>query len=160
LLLTNQFGKKNYTLARVVESYPAERIDFDASNIPQSIVNALTEAIVSHANSCYTAAAIMIRKTLEELCKDQNAQGKRLVDQIKDLSSKVVLPMGLVDGIDSLRLLGNDAAHVELKNFDKISHEEIEVGIEFTKEVLKAVYQHSILVNRLEALKKKNSTTP
>lgn len=147
--------ENSYIVAKVLASYPIERIDFDANNIPQPIVQAFKEAIICHANSCYTAAAIMIRKTLEELCRDQKAKGSRLVDQLKDLGSKVVLPVGLVDGIDSLRLLGNDAAHVELKNFDKIGLEEIEVGIEFTKEVLKAVYQHSLLVSRLEALKKK-----
>lgn len=140
--------------AKVLVSYPAERIDFDASNIPQPIVDALEEAITCHGCCAYTAAAIMIRKALEELCRERNAQGKRLVDQIRDLGSKIVLPNDLINGIDSLRLLGNDAAHVELRYYDKIGKEEVEIGIEFTKEILKAAYQHSLLVSRLEALKK------
>jgi hypothetical protein len=41
------------------------------------------------------------------------------------------------DGLDDLRLLGNDAAHIESKEFDAIGQEEVEIGIEFTKEVLK-----------------------
>ena len=51
---------------------------------------------------------------------------------------------------DDLRLLGNDAAHIESQESDKVGQEEAEVGIEFTKEVLKAVYQYSALLNRLK----------
>jgi len=140
--------------AKLLVSYPAERIDFDAARIPAKIVNALEEAITCHAHDCHTAAAIMIRKTLEELCHDQNASGNRLIDQIKDLKTKVIIPTGLLDGIDNLRLLGNDAAHIELKDFDQIGAEEVEVGILFTKELLKAVYQSSLIAERLGALKK------
>ena len=138
----------------ILVSYPAERIDFDASGIPAPIVNALEEAITCHAQSCFFAAAIMVRKSLEELCHHQGMAGKTLADQIRDLKTKVIVPVGLLDGIDVLRLLGNDAAHVVLKDFDQIGSEEVEVGILFTKELLKAVYQSSMLADRLKALKK------
>ncbi len=51
-------------------------------------------------------------------------------------------------------MLGNDAAHIESQEYAKIGKEEVEVGIEFTKEVLKAVYQYSALLNKLRAFKK------
>jgi hypothetical protein len=137
----------------ILASYPAEQIDFDASGIPDPIVNALEEAITCHANGCNVAAAIMVRKTLEELCHDQGATGKRLVDQIIDPKTKVIIPTGMLKGIDNLRLLGNDAAHIELKDFDAIGPEQVEVEILFTKELLKAVYQSSMLAERLENLK-------
>lgn len=76
------------------------------------------------------------------------------IHQIKDLKTKVIVPIGLLDGIDDLRLLGNDAVHIVLKDFDQIGPEEVEVGILFTKELLKAVYQSSMLADRLKALKK------
>ena len=50
----------------------------------------------------------MVRKTLEELCRDRQAQGPNLKDRIKALGTKVVLPTELLDGLDDLRLLGND----------------------------------------------------
>jgi hypothetical protein len=117
-------------------SYPAERIDFDAVNIPASVVNALEEAIACHANKCFIASAIMVRKTLEELCRERGATGKTLKDRIKALGTKVVLPTELLDGLDDLRLLGNDAAHIESTEYDKVGQEEVEIGIEFAKEVL------------------------
>ena len=56
-----------------------------------------------------------------------------------------------------LRFLGNDAAHVEARAFDEIGEEELDISIEFTKELLKAVYQYKDLTNRLEALKLKKA---
>jgi hypothetical protein len=135
-------------------SYPAERIDFEAVNIPTPVINALEEAITCHANKCFIASAIMVRKTLEELCRERGATGGNLKERIKALGSKVVLPTELLNGLDDLRLLGNDAAHIESTEYDKVGQEEVEVGIEFAKEVLKAVYQYSALLNRLRALKK------
>ena len=100
----------------------------------------------------------MVRKTLEELCRDRKAVGANLKERIKSLGAVVVLPKDLLDGVDDLRLLGNDAAHIESQEYIKVGQEEAEVGIEFAKEVLKAVYQYSTLLNRLRALKKTAGT--
>jgi len=146
--------------AQLVAAYPPERIDFDATNLPTEVLKALEEAITCHANECYTAAAIMVRKTMEELCRDRNAQGANLKDRIKDLGTKIVIPKELFDGLDDIRLLGNDAAHIESQVFEQIGRDEVEIGIEFTKEVLKAVYQYAALLARLQALKKDSSGLP
>jgi len=138
----------------VIDSYPSERIDFDATNIPAAVMGALEEAITCHATGCFVAAAIMVRKTLEELCHERQATGSNLKERIRALGSKVVLPQELLDGVDDLRLLGNDAAHMESQEFNQVGKEEVEIGVEFAKEVLKAVYQYSTLLQRLRSLKK------
>lgn len=145
------FAKQNRQL---LVSYPAERIDFDATNVPPSVVKSLEEAITCHADQCFVAAAIMVRKTLEELCRDRGATGPNLKERIKQLGTKVVLPQELLEGLDDLRLLGNDAAHIESQQYDTVGQEEVEIGIELAKEVLKAVYQYSALLSRLRALKR------
>jgi hypothetical protein len=139
---------------KLLVSYPPERLDFDSTNLPASVTKSVEEAITCHANECYIAAAIMVRKTLEELCRDRNATGTNLKERIKALGTKVVLPTELLDGLDDLRLLGNDAAHIESQEFNAVGKEEVEIGIEFAKEVLKAVYQYSSLLSRLRSLKK------
>jgi len=138
----------------ILASYPPERLDFDATNIPATVSHALEEAITCHANESYIAAAIMVRKTLEELCADRNATGKNLKERIKTLGTKIVLPQELLDGLDDLRLLGNDAAHIESQEFNQVGKEEVEIGIELAKEILKATYQYSALLSRLRSLKK------
>ncbi|MBL8523095.1 MAG: DUF4145 domain-containing protein [Betaproteobacteria bacterium] len=142
---------QNQTLVR---SYPAELIDFDAANVPKAIADTFEEALICHAEECYVACAIMIRRTLEVLCDDKSAQGSNLRDRVAALRSKVVLPNELFSAMDELRLLGNDAAHIEAKTYDAIGKEETEVALTLTKEILKGVYQLDELVNRLKALKK------
>jgi hypothetical protein len=61
-------------------------------------------------------------------------------------------PSYLVAGFDDLRLLGNEAAHIESTVYDKVGREEGEIGIEVAKEVLKGVYQVSELLGRLRNL--------
>jgi hypothetical protein len=144
---------------KLLVSYPPERLDFDSTDIPASVKTAFEEAISCHSQQCFIASAIMVRKTLEELCRDRGATGDSLKARLKSLATKIVLPTELLDGLDDLRLLGNDAAHIESREYDRVGKDEVEVGIEFAKEVLKAVYQYSSLLNKLRALKK-NATLP
>ena len=139
---------------KLLASYPPERLDFDAANIPASITKALEEAITCHATECFVASAIMVRKTLEELCHERGATGATLKDRLRNLGTKVILPEELLAGLDDLRLLGNDAAHIESQEFNTVGKEEVEIGIQFTKEVLKAVFQYSDLLSKLRSLKR------
>jgi hypothetical protein len=139
---------------KLAASYPPERLDFDPTNIPESITNALEEAITCHAHECFIAAAIMVRKTLEELCHERGATGANLKDRLRNLESKVILPKELLDGLDDLRLLGNDAAHIESQEFNTVGQAEVEIGIQFAKEVLKAVFQYAELLAKLRGLKR------
>ncbi len=148
----------NLRSGRLIATYPVERLDFDASHIADTVVSAFEEAITNHANQCYISASIMVRKTLEELCADQEAKGKNLKERIKALGEKAIIPAQLFKGLDNLRLLGNDAAHVDAKVYKDIGKEEVEIGIEFAKEVLKAVYQYAGLLEKMETLKDKPPT--
>jgi hypothetical protein len=49
------------------------------------------------------------------------------------LGETIVLPKDLVDGLDDLRQLGNDNAHVESKTINEVGQEEVEAAIEFAK---------------------------
>lgn len=136
------------------EIFPPEVIDFDATALPQDILSSLEEAIACHAAGAHKATALMVRRVLEELCADRNATGKDLKLRLQNLGSNVVVPSELLDAADELRLLGNDAAHIEAKSYDAIGQEEAALAIELAKELLKAVYQYQSLVDKLRALKK------
>lgn len=137
-----------------VHTLPPEVIDFDATNLPARILASLEEAIKSHAAGCYRASALMVRRVLEELCEDKSATGNNLMARLKALGTTVIIPAELLAAADELRLLGNDAAHIEAKTYDQIGPDECAIAIELAKELLKAVYQYTSLVARLQALKK------
>ena len=139
---------------KLVCAYPVGRVEFDSANVPDKVRRALDEALSCAANECYVAAAMLIRKTLEEVCNERNAHGGNLKDRVSDLRTKVTLPNELFEAMDHLRLLGNDAAHIEAKNYDEVGKDEIDAGIELAKEIIKATYQYRNLLSRLLALKK------
>lgn len=142
---------------KLIRSYPPEVIDFDSTNLPGQILATIEEAIKAHAAGCYRAAALMVRRVLEELCEDKQAEGRNLMERLKALNGTVIVPQELLAATDELRLLGNDAAHIEAKTYNQIGPEECAIAIELTKELLKAVYQYTSLVARLQALRKPTS---
>lgn len=99
----------------------------------------------------------MIRRTLEEICDDKAVKAENLKKRLEALAAQIILPRELLEGMDELRLLGNDAAHIESHVFENIGKEEVEVSIEFAKEILKAVYQYEQLLGKLRSLKKQQS---
>jgi hypothetical protein len=139
----------------ITASYPPETFDFDPENIPHRIREALQEAIACHAIGQHVAAAMMVRKTLEEVCREEEAKGDNLKARLEALRDRVVLPKDLLDSLDDLRLLGNDAAHVRARVYDTIGKVEVDLSLEITKEILKGLYQLSSLVKRLQALKRR-----
>lgn len=140
---------------KLLQSYPPSKIDFSPENIPLNVLKSFEEAISTHSIGCYMASALMVRRTLEEICSEKGATGSNLKNRIKNLQDKIVVPAELLEAMDELRLLGNDAAHIEARSYDNVSEEEVSVAIEFTKEFLKAIYQYSSLLAKLRALKKK-----
>lgn len=137
----------------IEESFPAETIDFDATSLPPTVLESLDEATRCLAAGCYRAGALMVRRTLEDLCHEREATGPNLQKRLERLRDKVVVPQELLDGLQSLRLLGNDAGHIEARTYEHVGEEEVILALDVAKEVLKAVYQYGSLVERLEQLK-------
>jgi uncharacterized protein DUF4145 len=134
--------------------WPPSRIEFKTESVPENIISTLQEAIDCHSNQCWRAGATMVRRTLEEICDDNNAKGEDLFQRIEALKDKVVIAPALFEGMHGIRFLGNDAVHLELKQFDEVGDEELAVSIEITKQIIGSIYQSDALVNRLNALKK------
>jgi hypothetical protein len=144
------FDSRDETLT----TYPPELIDFDATDLPANILATLEEAVACHAAGAFKACALMVRRVLEELCEDKGAKGGNLKQRIEGLKTVAVIPDELLSAADELRILGNDAAHVEAKDYDNIGKDEALIAIDLAKELLKATYQYTSLVARLKAMKR------
>ena len=142
-----------FSAGKLVVTYPPTRIDFNPENIPRDIINTFEQAITCHSTGCFVASAIMVRRTLEEVCVDQGTEGNNLKKRIEDLKSKITISKELLDGMNELRILGNDATHVEAKEYENISEEETTIAIECAKEILKSLYQQGSIVEKLKSLK-------
>jgi hypothetical protein len=138
-----------------VTTFPPQKAVIEKEGVPPEVLAFLDEAIDCHANGCLTAAAIMVRRTLEEICADKHVTGRSLEERIRALGREIIFPAKLLDGMSALHLLGSDKPHAELSQFQPADEEEVEAGLAFTRELLKAAYQYEKLVDKLEALEKK-----
>lgn len=137
----------------VIEIEPPQLLDFSLDNLPARLQETLKEAIACHGAGAYRAAAMMVRRLLEEICEENKAAGANLHQRLASLKNVVVLPQPLFDAMNELKALGNDAAHVEAKEYDNIGSGEAEDSIELAKEILKALYQLKGLIARLQSRK-------
>lgn len=141
-----------------IEIEPPQLLDFNIENLPPRCQQTLKEAIACHGAGAYRAAAMMVRRLLEEICDENSATGNNLHNRLANLRNLIVLPQPLFDAMNELKALGNDAAHIEAKAYDNIGRDEAEDSIELAKEILKALYQLKGLLGRLQA--RKNSQSP
>jgi hypothetical protein len=132
---------------------PPELIDFSIDNLPARCAKTISEAIACHGVGAHRAAVMMVRRLLEEICDEDNAEGNNLHKRLEVLKSLIVLPDALFEAMFELKLIGNDAAHVEARSYDEIGREEAADAIEIAKEILKARYQLKGLLGRLQARK-------
>ncbi len=137
----------------VAEIEPPQLLDFSLDNLPPRLQETLKEAIACHGAGAYRAAAMMVRRLLEEICEENRATGANLHQRLASLKNAVVLPQPLFEAMNELKALGNDAAHVEAKEYDNIGQGEAEDSIELAKEILKALYQLKGLIARLQSRK-------
>jgi hypothetical protein len=100
--------------------FPASRIDFKSENIPDKVLKIFSEAVGCHANGFYTASAVMIRRTIEEICDHMGAKGKDLYQRIETLKTTTVIAQELLDGMHELRFLGRDAAQVRVMTKERL----------------------------------------
>ena len=138
---------------KVLGSWSPEIIDFDETKLPVSVSSSLDEVIACHASGCYRAAAIMIRRTLEDVCSDRNAPGPNLNARLAALAGKNIIPSELIEGLDKLRILDNDAAHIEAESYDQVGKDEVDTAIEVLELLLLAIYQYGAIVDRLSSHK-------
>lgn len=132
--------------------YPQEK---SLEGVPQKVKESYAEAKRIKKISPY-AFAVMIRRAMEFLCKDQNAQGKNLNSMLKDLSNKEIIPKTLSEMTDVLRILGNLGAHA---SDTKIDMGDVNILNDFFLAVVEYIYTAPEKIKRYkESLLKKNKS--
>ena len=136
-----------------VRTLPYREIGFGKADPRTGVRNALEEATICHTQGCYAAAAVMVRRALAELCEGVGIVDGDLLDRLDAVGTTIGVPPALLAGLRDLRMLGNAAASSESAIYSKMSRKEVEVGIDCTKAIFKALYRYDSLVGKLKALR-------
>lgn len=95
------------------------------------------------------AFAIMVGRTLEEICDSEKATGNRLVDKIKSLANSGRIPQVLADMFTQLRLLRNLAAHADTSGYT-VTERDVPIIREFLDAILEYLYIAKRKIDDLE----------
>jgi hypothetical protein len=129
--------------------WPLENVKVN-DKYPLNIRKVFSEAIICFYSNCFSASAVMSRRTIEAIAKDKGFSEGNLIDKIKSMKEKGVLQQALADWANEVRLIGNQGAHFDPIN--KVEEADAKQIIEFIEELIKYIY---ILPNELEEKRRK-----
>jgi hypothetical protein len=89
--------------------------------------------------------AVLIRRMLEQVCKDRKAAGKNLNQKLDDLVSKNEIPIKLADVAHKLRMFGNMGAHAADTDVDEA---DVPILDDLSRALLEYVYGAPFLVEQ------------
>lgn len=155
----NTYGKLEYTDEydlydgdnvdeSIIFPIPSNLVSSKSDLVPDTIIKIFKKAIelkLYDEESCL----IKLRKTLEMICNDQNADGNNLLEKIINISEKGILPITLKSASTIIRKLGNIGAHESDIN---INSSEIECVIELVEYIIQYIY---VLPKEIEKIDKK-----
>lgn len=154
LYYDDEFDLRRGYITEATLCYPV--IKNASKEIPKQIRKTYHEALKVEKVS-YAAFALLVRKTLELLCKDQKAQGSNLKTQLDDLSKRGIIPETLGHMADALRILGNISAH---DGDYEIVYPEIHAMKDFIIAMLEYVYVAPAKIKAFqESMKKRKSNS-
>jgi hypothetical protein len=113
--------------------------------VPKRIIG-LYEEVWPLRHKAPNAFAVQIRRALEFVCRDKNAQGRDLATKLRDLSAKGILPMQITNMTDLLRKIGNIGAHASEEDVDIWDAELID---DFFRTIIEYVYIAPAKIERL-----------
>ena len=132
----------------IIFPIPSNLVSSKSDLVPDTIIKIFKKAIelkLYDEESCL----IKLRKTLEMICNDQNADGNNLLEKIINISEKGILPITLKSASTIIRKLGNIGAHESDIN---INSSEIECVIELVEYIIQYIY---VLPKEIEKIDKK-----
>ncbi|MFE2934462.1 DUF4145 domain-containing protein [Streptomyces sp. NPDC059278] len=108
------------------------------SAIPNSLIREMREAHSCFKAKAYTAAAVMVRRTLEGMCAEQGTTPKKpLFQGLKELRDSGRIEGRLFDWAQALRVIGNQGAHFSTA---VVTREDAEDALALAEALLDYVY--------------------
>jgi hypothetical protein len=120
--------------------------------LPESVAKELSSAINVKARDC-NMYAVAVGRTLEQVCRDKQACGKNLFEQLQDLANKGLLPSTLIKASNKLRIVRNLGAHASLGDVNK---SDVEILDALLNSILEYLYRAPALIDELKSTIKKS----
>ena len=147
---------RNYDLT-YSDCYPLDNPEKSVEKvIPAGVRDDYVEALRCDTVRAYKAAVVMCRRSLQASCRNLNAEGKNLINQIDDLAAKDTITAALKNMAHEIRKLGNEGAHPDEDGLGDVTEEDSDDIIEFTRQYFEHVY---VMPARSEAYRQRREAS-
>ncbi|MFI1018080.1 DUF4145 domain-containing protein [Streptomyces sp. NPDC020965] len=108
-----------------------------APGIPAPIAREMVEARACFDAKLYTAAAVMVRRTLEGMCIEQGMKKRNLFQALQELRDDGKIEGRLFDWAQALRVIGNQGAHF---SEESVTREDAADALSLAEALLNYIY--------------------
>jgi len=105
--------------------------------LPSTVSEAYEEAWSCFKARAFAATAVLCRKSLEAMCREQGVPKSKLAHELRELKERGVIETRLFEWAEALRIAGNEAAHDVSRSVSKQDATDI---LEFTDALLQYVF--------------------
>jgi|GEM_PF-3371580 len=134
----------------VLHIYPKQKAPLLSEYLPEHIRYNLNEAWICYNNEIYNSCAVMCRKIIEAIVKEKGGVGSNLEKKIDSLPDTVI-PADLKSVAHSIRIVGNNGAHLDILDIENVSEEDAKESLDFVD-----MFNHYIYILPKRAMKKNN----
>jgi Domain of unknown function (DUF4145) len=129
--------------------------------VPESLRLEHNEARRCFRSGAYTAAVVMVRRTLEGVCAEHGITVKNLVRGLEQMKREKLIDDRLFEWAQELRVLGNEGAHF---TGNRVSRRDAEDAVAMAEAILDYLYVFSAKFNefkqrRTETMQAESMTT-
>jgi hypothetical protein len=111
-----------------------------STKVPESLRLEHSEARSCYNNNAYTAAVVMVRRTLEGVCADNGVKKTPLFKALEQMKENGLIEGRLLEWAQELRVLGNEGAHF---TGHRVSREDAQDALALAEALLDYLYVFS-----------------
>ena len=120
------------------QEYPPYRRNPTLYTAPEEVLKSYVEAVKCEESQAWMATVVMVRRTLEAVCKTFDPKIK-IYNGLKKLNEEGIISDELYKWADVLRDIGNVGAHVD---DIEVTKQDAEDSLDFLEAILETLYYH------------------
>jgi hypothetical protein len=125
--------------------------------IPESLRLEHTESRTCFKNGAYTAAVVMVRRTIEAVCSENGINARTLLKSLELMKEKHLIDDRLAEWAQELRVLGNEGAHFTGK---RVSRADAHDALALAEAILDYLYVFSAQFDTFKERRRKREAKP
>jgi hypothetical protein len=120
---------------------------------PLNEVSWSDDEVSNYAECCFIASTIMIRKTLEDICRETIPADKDFIRRLKDLGTRVMIPGEIINRMNDQDLTGNDPELADPAVFPGIGRQSSGMTEVLLRKIMKAESRYERILGKLRQIR-------